>query len=167
VCGGGDFVARNTLHVTRHTSHVTRHSQVASPFAALPLTKDNVKAVKTAFILKNSEQVWRQNLALQPDFGVKFDQAKRARFSLPSTDEIRRAVGVLKVCVTCDVCRLTCDVCVTCDVQRATRNAHHSPPPLLPPPTLPPPQGEVLSSERLPKRADTWDDKKAVGIVFN
>ena len=106
MCGGGEFVARYTSHVTRHTSHVTRHtshSQVASPFAALPLTKDNVKAVKTAFILKNSEQVWLQPLALQPDFGVKFDQAKRARFSLPSTDEIRRAVGVLKVCVTCDV----------------------------------------------------------------
>jgi hypothetical protein len=53
--------------------------EVAAPFASLPLTKDNIKAVKTAFILKNSEQ------------------ARHSRFSLPSTDEIRRAVGVAKV----------------------------------------------------------------------
>jgi hypothetical protein len=54
-------------------------SQVVAPFAALPLTKDNIKAVKTAFIMKNSEL------------------AKYTRFSLPSTDEIRRALGVVRV----------------------------------------------------------------------
>lgn len=53
--------------------------EVATPFASLPLTKDNIKAIKTAFILKNSEQV------------------RHSRFPLPSTDEIRRAVGVAKV----------------------------------------------------------------------
>jgi len=53
--------------------------QVATPFAPLPLTKENIKAVKTAFILKNSEL------------------AKHSRFPLPSTDEIRRAVGVVTV----------------------------------------------------------------------
>ncbi len=53
--------------------------QVAAPFSALPLTKENIKAVKTAFILKNSEQV------------------RHSRFPLPSTDEIRRAVGVVRV----------------------------------------------------------------------
>jgi hypothetical protein len=62
--------------------------EVAAPFAALPLTKENIKAVKTAFILKNSEQ------------------AKHSRFPLPSTDEIRKAVGVLKVVRACDVLRM-------------------------------------------------------------
>ena len=55
--------------------------QVAAPFSALPLTKENIKAVKTAFILKNSEQ------------------ARHSRFPLPSTDEIRRAVSVVRVSI--------------------------------------------------------------------
>ncbi len=53
--------------------------QVVTPFASLPLTKENIKSVKTAFILKNSEQ------------------ARHHRFPLPSTDEIRRAVSVVRV----------------------------------------------------------------------
>ncbi len=53
--------------------------QVVAPFAGLPLTTEHVKAVKTAFIMKNSEL------------------AKRSRFSCPSTDEIRRALGIVKV----------------------------------------------------------------------
>ena len=71
--GKEEHVIRDTSHVMHHTSHVTRHtspSQVAAPFTSLPLSRDNVKAVKTAFISRNSEQVRHGPLTLQPTSGI-------------------------------------------------------------------------------------------------